>query len=107
MIGHFLANIDWWFSFLRWVRRYPAFREIFLMILGVVAGIYFVTLYWSEPRAGVLGFVIVYLVSWIVHAISDRGGFLEMGFWLMGAFLWGYVVPLAFAAVRFLFLLLN
>ncbi len=107
MIGHFLANTDWWFSFLRWVRRYPAFREIFLMILGIVVGIFLVIRYWSEPGWLFLGFIVVYLVSWIVYAISDRGGFMELAFWIVGAFLWGLNLPLAFAAIRFLYLLLS
>ena len=105
-MGHFLANKGWWFEFLSWVMKYPAFREISLMALGIGLGIYSLVAWELDHLPLSLAFAGVYLLSWIVHAIYDRGGFIETFFWILGAFLWGFTTPLgvftAFQILKFI-----
>lgn len=106
-MGHFLANKGWWISFLRWVIMYPAFREISLMTLGIGLGIYSLVAWQLDLLPLMLVSAGIYLLSWTVHAISDRGGFIEMFFWILGAFLWGFSTPLviftAYQILKFIY----
>jgi hypothetical protein len=111
-MGHFMMNRGWWISFLRWVMRYPAFREISLMIIGMALGAFtyvvtfvLVVTYLAnifQMFAIVMMGAGIYLTSWAIHAIADRGvhnRFLDMLCWLTGALLWGVSTLYIFIAV--------